>query len=168
MKDVSVRTIEWNILPRLAWSAVGTGGPLERHMRVRLCSRCPYTPSDLADHYDPGAVAHACAKCDGEQDKVKMYYPRESNRRRKCAISPNISMQPQRNAAPCAAANSVSSGTIPGGLHSVQRSALVAPSFVGRATAAGSERLKSPDSARGNGPSGLSLLPAFREKEPAQ
>jgi hypothetical protein len=137
-------------------------------MRVTLCGRCPYTPGDLADHYDPGAVAHACVKCDGEQDKVKLYYPRESNRRWKCSIGPNISTLPQRNAAPCAAANSVSSGTIPGGLHSVQRNALVAPSFVGRATAAGSERLKSPDPARGVRPSGISLLPGSRPKEAAQ
>lgn len=24
-----------------------------RHTRVKLCSRCPYAPPDLADHYDP-------------------------------------------------------------------------------------------------------------------
>ena len=35
-------------------------------MRVKVCSRCPYTPRDLADHYDPDGILHACAKCDGE------------------------------------------------------------------------------------------------------
>jgi hypothetical protein len=24
-----------------------------RHMRVKLCSRCPYSPLDLAGYYDP-------------------------------------------------------------------------------------------------------------------
>ena len=36
-------------------------------MRVKLCARCPYLPCDLAGHYDPEAVLHLCAKCDGEQ-----------------------------------------------------------------------------------------------------
>lgn len=36
-------------------------------MKVTLCTRCPYGPRDLADHYDPEAALHVCAKCDGEQ-----------------------------------------------------------------------------------------------------
>jgi len=36
-------------------------------MRVKLCARCPYTPCDLAHHYDPEAALYACAKCDEEQ-----------------------------------------------------------------------------------------------------
>jgi hypothetical protein len=37
-------------------------------MRVKLCARCPYTPRDLASHYDPDAALHACAKCDDNYD----------------------------------------------------------------------------------------------------
>jgi hypothetical protein len=58
-------------------------------MRVKLCVRCPYTPQDLADHYDPEAALHVCARCDGEQRKPGKYYPREANRRGKCTIAPN-------------------------------------------------------------------------------
>ncbi len=54
-------------------------------MRVKLCRRCPYTPRDLADHYDPEAALHVCAKCDGEQAMLTNHYPREVHRRRKCA-----------------------------------------------------------------------------------
>ena len=46
-------------------------------MRVKLCRRCPYTPRDLADHYDPEAALHVCAKCDGEQAMLTNHYPRE-------------------------------------------------------------------------------------------
>jgi hypothetical protein len=37
-------------------------------MRVKLCARCPYTPRDLAHHYDPEAALYACATCDNGQD----------------------------------------------------------------------------------------------------
>jgi hypothetical protein len=52
----------------------------KRHMRVKLCSRCPYTPRDLAGHYDPDGVLHACAKCDGYEASTN-HYPREAQRR---------------------------------------------------------------------------------------
>ncbi len=32
-------------------------------MKVRPCTRCPYTPHDLADHYDPRADLLVCATC---------------------------------------------------------------------------------------------------------
>lgn len=50
-------------------------------MRVKLCERCPYTPRDLAGHYDPGASLHVCAKCDDEQRMVTNRYPRKAYRR---------------------------------------------------------------------------------------
>jgi hypothetical protein len=54
-----------------------------RHMRVKLCARCPYTPMDLIGYFDPDAAVHACAKCDGEQRAaVARHYPREAERRR--------------------------------------------------------------------------------------
>src|SRR5260370_5264658 len=45
-------------------------GEWTRHMRVKLCARCPYTQEDLIGHYDPKAALHACAKCDGSQGVV--------------------------------------------------------------------------------------------------
>src|SRR5437879_1768759 len=65
--------------------------PLGRRcMRVTLCSRCPYTPRDLASHYDPNGVLHVCAKCDGRQDTSTNHYPRKARRRQQCAIVRNI------------------------------------------------------------------------------
>src|SRR5712675_653445 len=54
-----------------------------RRMKVKLCSRCPYTPRDLAGHYDPEAAFHVCARCDGEQGMTTNHYPRQTYRRRK-------------------------------------------------------------------------------------
>jgi hypothetical protein len=45
-------------------------------MRVKLCARCPYTPRELAGHYDPEATLHVCAKCDGEQEVLTKRCPR--------------------------------------------------------------------------------------------
>ena len=42
-------------------------------MRVKLCARCPYTPRDLAGHYDPEGVLHVCATCDGKQEVSARY-----------------------------------------------------------------------------------------------
>jgi hypothetical protein len=46
-------------------------------MRVKLCARCPYTPRDLAGHYDAESVFHVCATCDGKQEVNARHYPRE-------------------------------------------------------------------------------------------
>jgi hypothetical protein len=59
-------------------------------MRVKLCASCPYTPRDLAGHYDPNAALHACAKCDGERRVPTGHYPREAQRSGKCATVPQI------------------------------------------------------------------------------
>src|ERR1700736_1874442 len=80
-----------------------------RHMRVKLCRRCPYTPRDLADHYDPEAALHVCAKCDGEQAMFTNHYPREVHRRRKCATVHNIFEMAQRCGAPSVTESLVSS-----------------------------------------------------------
>src|SRR5712675_3128349 len=87
-------------------------------MRVKLCARCPYTPRDLADHYDPEAAFHVCARCDGEQGMTTNHYPRQTYRRRKCATVPNISGTTQQSAAPSVTESLVSSGTTPGELRS--------------------------------------------------
>jgi hypothetical protein len=95
-------------------------------MRVKLCARCPYRPRDLADHYDPEAALHVCAKCDGEQAMLTNHYPRETRRRRKCSTAPNIFGMAQRSAAPSVTESLVSSGTTLATLPSVQGSAQIA------------------------------------------
>jgi hypothetical protein len=97
-----------------------------RRMRVKLCSRCPYVPRDLADHYDPEGILHVCAKCDGRQEASTNSYPRKANRRQQCATVPNISATTQPSVARSAMESLVSSGTTPGAPPSVQRSALTA------------------------------------------
>jgi hypothetical protein len=76
-------------------------------MRVKLCARCPYTPKDLTDHYDPEAALHVCATCDGEQRMLTNHYPREVHRKRKCATVPNIFGMAQPRAAPSVTENLV-------------------------------------------------------------
>ena len=95
-------------------------------MRVKPCSRCPYTPQDLTGHYDPEAALHVCAKCDGEQAMLTNHYPRETRRRRKWATVPNIFSNAQRSAVPSVTESSVLSATTPGERPSVQESALIA------------------------------------------
>ncbi len=70
-------------------------------MRVKLCARCPYFPRDLADHYDPAAALHLCARCDRESAIPKIY--REAYRRERCAIAPNALTSIQKFAAPSVA-----------------------------------------------------------------
>jgi hypothetical protein len=137
-------------------------------MRVKLCARCPYTPRDLAGHYDPEAVLHACAKCDGEQGMTTTHYPREAQRRRKCATIPNIFGMVQRSAAPSVTESLVSSGTIPGELPSVQRSALIASKPARRATADGYAGFKPPSNSCSENQTEGFLRSEFRNKEAAQ
>ena len=114
-------------------------------MRVKLCARCPYTPQDLAGHYDPEAALHACAKCDVEQGKLTNHYPREAHRRRQCATILNIFGMPQPSAAPSVTESLVSSDTTPGELRSVQGSAPIASRPARMATADGCADFKLPD-----------------------
>ena len=114
-------------------------------MRVKLCTRCPYTPRDLAGHYDPEAALHVCAKCDGEQGMLTNHYPREAYRRRACSTVPNIFGMAQRSAAPSVTESLVSSGTTPGELPSVQRSALIVSRPDRRPTADGYAGFTPPD-----------------------
>ena len=53
-------------------------------MRVKLCSRCPYTPRDLAGHYDPEGEIHVCARCDGAERASANCYPQKADRRQQC------------------------------------------------------------------------------------
>jgi hypothetical protein len=58
-------------------------------MKVKLCRRCPYRPSDLAGHYDSEAALHVCARCDGDQVQLTSHYPRDLYRRRICLAARN-------------------------------------------------------------------------------
>jgi hypothetical protein len=136
-------------------------------MRVKLCARCPYTPQDLTGHYDPEAALHVCAKCDGEQGMFTNHYPREAHRRRKCATVPNIFGMAQPSVAPSVTESLVSSGTTPGELPSVQRSALIASGPARRATADGYADFKSPDNSCSENHAEISPRSGFRHKEAA-
>jgi hypothetical protein len=114
-------------------------------MRVKLCARCPYTPRDLAGHYDPEATLHVCAKCNGEQGVLTKHRPREAQRRQECSTVHNMFGMTQQKGAPSVTESLVSSGTTRGELLSVQRSALIATRPARRVTADGYADLKSPD-----------------------
>jgi hypothetical protein len=137
-------------------------------MRVKLCARCPYAPRDLAGHYDPEAPLHVCAKCDGEQGMLTKHYPREAQRRRKCATVPNIFGTMQRSAAPSVTESLVSSATTRGEPPSVQRDALTASRLARRRTADGYADFKSADNRRSESHAELSRRSEFRNKEAAQ
>jgi hypothetical protein len=136
-------------------------------MRVKLCARCPYTPRDLAAHYDPHAVLHVCAKCDGEQGMLTNHYPRTTNRRRECATVPNPFGTTQRSDARSVTESLVSSGTTPGEPPSVQGSVLIASRPARTATADGCGGSRSPDDSRRENHAEISGRSGFRDKEAA-
>jgi hypothetical protein len=137
-------------------------------MRVKLCAQCPYTPRDLAGHYDPEGTLHVCAKCDGQQEASTNHYPREAHRRQKCATVPNIFATAQPSVARSVTESLVSSGTIPGELPSVQRSAPSASRPAGKATADGYAGFTPPDGSCGERHAEISRRSEFRSKELAQ
>ena len=136
-------------------------------MKVKLCARCPYTPRDLAGHYDPEAALHVCAKCDGEHGMLTNHYPREAHRRRQCATILNIFGMPQPSAAPSVTESLVSSATTPGVLPSVQSNALIASRPAARLTADGYAGFRQPDNSGSENRVEISLRSGFRNKEAA-
>jgi hypothetical protein len=106
-------------------------------MRVKLCARCPYTPQDLARHYDPDSELYACAKCDGGQKVSTNHYPRKTERRQECATALNLPGTSPPSVALSATDSLVSSATTPGEPPSAQKSALAASRPVKRATTDG-------------------------------
>lgn len=114
-------------------------------MRVKLCARCPYTPYDLAGHYDPEAALHACAQCDGERP-----YLGETRRRRKCPTTQLTTGTTPWNVAPFATESSASSATIPVELPSVQSGASLTSGPAARATANGYGDFEPPDDRAAN------------------
>ncbi len=142
--------------------------PGKRRMRVRLCSRCPYRPRDLAGHYDPEAVLHLCAKCDGEREASINHYPRKAHRRQQCATLPNIPGTAQPSVARSATESLASSGSTPGELPFVRRSALTASRHARKATADGYAHFTLPDNGCGKTPAAIFQSSGFRSKELAQ
>jgi hypothetical protein len=137
-------------------------------MRVKLCSRCPYTPRDLAGHYDPEGVLHVCAKCDVEQAASTNYRPRKPHRRQQCVTAPNIPGMTQPSVARSATDDLASYGTTPGEPPSVQRSALTASRHARKATADGYVDFTLPDDGCSETSAATFRTSGFRSKEPAQ
>ena len=134
-------------------------------MRVKLCARCPYTPQDLASHYDPEAALHACAKCDRKQNMIARHYPREAYRRQRCSVVTNITRTTQRTAARSVAENSASSGITRAGPPSVQPSAWIASGRVGTLTVDGCSDLESPNEVYGEQRTAIPLNAISSSKE---
>jgi hypothetical protein len=141
--------------------------PGRRHMRVKLCSRCSYTPLDLAGHYDPAGLLHVCTKCAGEQAVSTNYYPRKAHRRQQCVIAPNILGMAQPSVARFATEGLVLYGTTPGEPHFVQRSAPTASRHARKAIADGYGDFTPPDD-RGEALAAIFGSSGFWSEEPAQ
>jgi hypothetical protein len=101
-------------------------------VQVKLCARCPYSPRDLADHYDIDAELHLCATCDAEYEALR----RPTCRTR---VSNAISKTGPagRHAAPSARESSASFVITAVARPSVQSGASSVSSSAGTATAAG-------------------------------
>jgi hypothetical protein len=99
----------------------------------------------LAGHYDPEAVLHVCAKCDGEQGATINYYPRKAHRRQQCVTAPNILGMAQPRVAQFATEGLASYGTTPGEPPFVQESALTASRHARKAISDGCVDLTPPD-----------------------
>jgi hypothetical protein len=137
-------------------------------MRVKLCARCPYTPQDLAGHYDSEGTLHVCAKCDGQQEASTNHYPREAHRRQKCATVPNIFATAQPSVARSVTESLVSSGTTAGELPSVQENARTASRNARRVTADGYVDFKLPDNVSGETTGVFFRSSGFRSRELTQ
>jgi hypothetical protein len=132
-------------------------------MRVELCSVCPYTPRDLARHYDPKAVLHVCAKCDEESRVNANYHPRKIHRRQQCETPANIPGTARLSGARSATENLASYNTTLGEPRSVRRNALIASGYAGTVTAYGCVDFTPSDSDRGEAPA--NFFPKFRIPE---
>jgi hypothetical protein len=127
-------------------------------MRVKLCTRCPYTPRDLSRHYDPKAVVHLCVKCDTGQVASTDHYPRKTHRRQECATIFNIDATAQPIVARSVRDGLASSGTTPGERPSAPESAPTVSEFVGRTTADFYPATRLPNSC-GDDPAAISASP---------
>jgi len=109
-------------------------------MRVKLCAACPYTPRDLADHYDPAAALHLCVACDIG------YSLRETQRRRACPVTTiNTTSTAALRVAPFVRESSASFATIAAGPPCVPKNASSISRAAERTTAAGCGDLAPPE-----------------------
>jgi hypothetical protein len=136
-------------------------------MRVKLCSRCPYTSRDLGCHYDPKGVLHVCATCDGKQGASTDYHPRNAHRRQQCVAAPNILGIAQPNVARFATEGLLSYGTIPGEPRSARRSAPSTSRHARKAIADGYVDFTPPDD-RGEALAAILGSPGLSSEEPAR
>jgi len=136
-------------------------------MRVKLCSRCPYAPRDLAGHYDPEAAIHVCAKCDAAEGASTYCDPRKADRRQQCETAPNISGIAQPGVAQSAMESLASYGTTLGEPHFARRSAPTASRHARKATVDGYVDITPPDD-RGEPLAAIFRSSEFRSKEPLQ
>ena len=137
-------------------------------MRVKICARCPYTPRDLAGHYDPEGIVHVCAKCDGQRRLSTNHYPRKAHRRQKCATVLNISGTVQPSVARSATEGSASSAATAAKLPSVRRSALTASCVARKMTVDGYVGFKPPDNSQSGKPSAFFQRLALPNEEIVQ
>jgi hypothetical protein len=140
-------------------------------MKVKLCERCPYTPYDLADHYDPGATLHACATCDREPATFTHQHSSQTQWSRKCVTTLNSTSTARQSVAPFATGSLASSVTIPGEPPSAQRGAWITSSPVAMVTIDGYGDFAQPDPDReASGkefPKEFPWRSLFRDKESA-
>jgi hypothetical protein len=114
-------------------------------VKVRCCARCPYTPRDLADHYDANGKLHVCARCDSYLEASTNHYPRKPHRRQGCATVVNIFGTVQPSVARSVTDDSALSDAIPAERRSVQRSASPASHVAKKMTADGYVVFRMPD-----------------------
>jgi hypothetical protein len=114
-------------------------------VRVKRRARCPYTPRDLAGHYDPDGILHVCAKCDRQHRLNTNHYPRKVHRRQKCTTVLNIYGTVRPSVAPSATEGSASSAATPAKRPSVRRSALTALCVARKMTVDGYVGFQLPD-----------------------
>ena len=137
-------------------------------MRVKRCARCPYTPRDLAGHYDPKGEIHACARCDGHQQASTNQYPRKAHRRQKCAAVLNISGTAQPSVARSAMEGLASSAATPAKLPSVRRSAQTASCAARKMTVDGCVGFQLPDNGQSGKPAAFFRRLALPSEEVVQ
>ena len=134
-------------------------------MRVRLCNRCPYTPRDLADHYDSAAAIYACARCDGEVGILDPSNSWQAQRKQSCAIAfHTVSTTTQPSAAPFAKDGLASFAITHGEPPCAPKSASIASRPAGTPTALGCADFAPPE-ARLRDATGVS---AVRNREPVR
>ncbi len=128
-------------------------------MRVKLCARCPYTPRDLAHHYDPEAALYACLKCDNQQD------PCEIDWRQTCSTQIETSSATKSSVAPFARESSALSAITAREPRSAQRNASTISRHDATTTQDGCGAFARPEGTCGGNAAWLSLARAFIDEE---